>query len=246
MQVPYSGGVEVPGFPDLRLYPDAPEAFLGGQVHRDWLLAAYPRGFFPWPDAEENLIWCNPYERMVFDPGLWQPPRRLVRELRKGTWQVTFDRAFAEVIAACRTVGRPEGTWITTDLEQAFLGLHGEGLAHSVEVLRQGRLVGGLYGLSLGGAFFGESMFSAESNGSKVALTVLLAYLELEGMPLFDAQVENPHLAQLGGRIELRHDYLDRLETVLDQPTRQGRWSLPEGFLGQVWPPGERGPSTAP
>ena len=228
--------MHVPQFPDLREYPDAPEAFVGGEVHREWLLAAYPQGFFPWPDPDERLIWCNPLERMVFDPGLWQPPRRLVRDLRAGRWRVTFDRKFAQVLQACRTVGRDEGTWITADLQQAFLGLHGEGLAHSVEVWREDRLVGGLYGLSLGGAFFGESMFSAESNGSKVALTVLLAYLEREGMPLFDAQVENPHLTSLGGRIEPRGVYLDRLEAVLEQPTRQGRWTLDPAFVARVWP----------
>ncbi len=233
----YLALVQAPHFPDLREYPNAPEAFLGGEIHRTWLLAAYPLGFFPWPDAEENLIWCNPYERMVFDPGLWQPPRRLVRDLRRGRWSVRFDQDFPAVIQACRTVGRPDGTWITDDLREAFLGLHGDGLAHSVEVHREGRLVGGLYGLSLGGAFFGESMFSAEPNASKVALSVLLAYMEREGMPLFDAQVENPHLVQLGGRGELREAYLARLEAVLEQPTRQGRWRLPEGFVAETWPP---------
>ena len=230
-RVRYLAAVQVPFFPDLRLFPDAPEAFTGGEVHREWLLAAYPQGFFPWPDADENLIWCNPFERMVFDPGLWQPPRRLLRSLRQGHWEVRFDTDFASVIEGCRQVGRVDGTWITDDLVQAFLGLHGEGLAHSIEVLQAGRLVGGLYGLSLGGAFFGESMFSSVSNASKVALTVLLAHMDAEGMPLFDAQVENPHLVQLGGRFEVREDYLNRLELALGQPTRQGRWVLPEGFL---------------
>ena len=229
----YAGGVVDEHFPDLRLYEEAPEAFLGGELNRDWVLEAYPKGFFPWPDGDGQLMWCNPLERMLFEIGEWQAPKRLVRELRRGDWEVRLDGDFESVIRACQTVGREDGTWITKGIKRVYGSLFDEGLAHSVGVYQEGQLVGGLYGLSLGDAFFGESMFSSVSNGSKVALAVLLAYLEDQGFALFDAQLENPHLVNLGGRLQDRDEYLDRLDKSLKGPTRRGPWALREGFVTQ-------------
>ncbi len=222
-------------FPDLRLYPDAPEAFLGEELDRTWLLAAYARGFFPWPDEDEQLIWCNPAERMVFDPGVWKGPKRLHRILRQGHFSFVLDGDFEGVLHGCRTVAREGGTWITDELTGFFQDLFEEGLAHCIGVYQGEQLVGGLYGLSLGNAFFGESMFSRVPNASKAGLTVLLSYLDSQGLDLFDAQVENPHLVKLKGRLEPREEYLDRLEASLKAaPNRLGPWTLPEFFLDRT------------
>jgi len=226
--------VEESPFPDLRDQPQAPEAYLGDALDGWWVLAATVRGFFPWPDGEGQLLWCNPLERMLFDPALWRPPRRLRRMVRQRGWEVRLDGDFAGVLRACQTVGRGEGTWITPQVAEAYQALFQAGVAHCVEVLQGEAVVGGLYGLSLGRAFFGESMFSRKSNGSKVALAVLLAHLEASGFDLFDAQVSNPHLERLGGQTMGRKAYLERLDRCLEAPTQRGPWRLPEGFV-QEW-----------
>jgi leucyl/phenylalanyl-tRNA--protein transferase len=232
--------VFIPEFPDLRKEPDAPQVFFGEELDVGWLLGAYRRGFFPWPDENHELNWWCPLERMVFSPRTYRPSRRLIRSLRQGTWEVSLDRSFGEVMRTCAEIERPghgEGTWITPQLQEHFSELHHRGLAHSVEVRRGGRLVGGLYGLALGSAFFGESMFSREPNGSKVALAVLLAYLREHHFDLFDAQVENSHLVSLGGEFMARGTFLGRLEGCLQKETRLGPWWMAPDFAKEAYPP---------
>lgn len=231
----------VPEFPDLRIESDAPQVFLGEELDTGWLLGAYRRGFFPWPDEDEELNWWCPFERMVFSPQTYKPARRLQRALRQGRWQVSLDRSFGEVMQTCADIARPghgEGTWITPKLQGYYQELHEQGIAHSVEVRRDGHLVGGLYGLSLGSIFFGESMFSREPNGSKVALSVMLAHLREAGFDLFDAQVENSHLVSLGGEFMGRNAFLDRLEACLQKETRLGPWEMEPDFAQRAYPAG--------
>jgi leucyl/phenylalanyl-tRNA--protein transferase len=237
----YTAPVFVPNFPDMRVDPEGPQVFFGEELDVGWLMGAYRRGFFPWPDENEELNWWCPMERMVFTPSTYKPARRLMRSLRQGRWQVSVDTAFQEVVEACAYDERPghgEGTWITPQLQELFLDLHRRGLAHSVEVRREGRLVGGLYGLALGRMFFGESMFSREPNGSKVALSVLLAYLRDRNFDLLDAQVENPHLLSLGGEFMARSTFLDRLEGSLLQENLLGPWEMAANFAQEAFPAG--------
>ncbi|MEZ6006000.1 MAG: leucyl/phenylalanyl-tRNA--protein transferase [Planctomycetota bacterium] len=215
------------GLPDFLRDPEAPEALIGVPLERNWILHAYTRGYFPWPDPDGKVVWYNPPERMVFDPAAWRAPRRLLRTLRSHEFQVRLDGDFEAVVRGCATVGREDGTWITEDMQHAYLDLFHLGFAHCVEVLQGGRLVGGLYGLALGGMFFGESMFSTVSNGSKIAFSVLLAHLEREGFDLFDAQVHNNHLERLGGTLWDRDRYLRLLRASLTRETHPGRWTLP-------------------
>ncbi|MDF1838776.1 MAG: leucyl/phenylalanyl-tRNA--protein transferase [Planctomycetota bacterium] len=231
----------IPSFPDLREEPDGPQVFFGEELDVGWLIGAYRRGFFPWPDENHELNWWCPLERMVFSPQTYRPSRRLVRSLRQGNWQVSLDRSFQEVIETCANIPRPghgEETWITPQLQELYQDLHHRGVAHSVEVRREGRLVGGLYGLSLGSIFFGESMFSLEPNGSKVALSVILAHLRDRGFDLFDAQVENAHLVSLGGEFMARGTFLDRLEGCLQKETRLGPWQMAQDYAQKAYPPG--------
>jgi len=174
---------------------------IGGDLSVQRLLAAYRQGIFPWYGDGQPILWWSPDPRMVFRTDGVHLSRRFRRSLRTSEWTVCMDSRFPDVISACAQTPRPgqQGTWITRDMRLAYLALHQEGFAHSVEVLAGGHLVGGLYGLGIGRMFFAESMFSLESGGSKVALAALVHRLWEWGWPLVDAQVENPHLESLGG-----------------------------------------------
>lgn len=199
---------------------------VGGRPDVETLLAAYSRGIFPWPHDGAPLLWFSPDPRFVLWPQDARLSRSLCKTLRNGGFEVRFDTAFEQVMEGCRTVPRPgqDGTWITGEMIDGFVALHRLGLAHSVETYRDGELVGGLYGLSLGGVFFGESMFARESDASKVAFAALLAHLVRWQLELVDCQVYTAHLERFGAVEIPRDEFLDLLGDALDLPTRRGAW----------------------
>ncbi|MDY0012169.1 MAG: leucyl/phenylalanyl-tRNA--protein transferase [Rhodocyclaceae bacterium] len=180
----------------------------GGALTPEWILAAYRRGIFPWFNPGEPILWWSPDPRMVLGPAHIRITRSLGKVLRQGRFEVRCDTAFRQVIEACAKPREPGGgTWISPAMQAAYLRMHELGYAHSVESYHDGQLVGGLYGLALGRAFFGESMFSRRSDASKVALAHLARYLDLTGFAVIDCQMTTPHLAALGGREIPRADF---------------------------------------
>ena len=200
---------------------------LGGDLSPARLLNAYSHGIFPWYSPGQPLLWWNPDPRMVLRTGRVHLSTRFRRDLRRSPWTLRADTAFAAVIAACATSPRPgqDGTWITRDMAAAYMQLHRLGHAHSVEVFAGDRLVGGIYGVAIGRMFFGESMFSAESGGSKVAIAGLAGFLRERHWPLIDAQVENPHLLTLGAESMPRRDFLAEIGGLLAQDGLPGAWT---------------------
>lgn len=198
----------------------------GGGLEPERLLAAYRQGIFPWYSAGEPILWWSPDPRACFDTARFRLSRRLRRELRHSAWRLSADRAFDAVVAACAVAPRPgqHGTWITAEMRQAYGELHRLGHAHSVEVWDGATLVGGIYGVSAGSVFAGESMFSARSGGSKVALAALCRALAGWGVDLLDAQVPNPHLAALGAFELPRTEYLRRLARPAPAGLPAGNW----------------------
>lgn len=216
-------------FPRLLGTDEPAEVWMDGEMRPEWVLGAYSRGFFPWP-IEDRLAWWCPHERLLFENSAPRISRTTVRSLRRGGWRVSLDEATEQVITACRDARGPgrDGTWITDDIAATYGFLAREGLVHSCEVWCGNELIGGIYGPSLGAAFFGESMFSAKTDASKVALGVLCAWLRARGIDLIDGQVENEHLMSLGGTLVSRDDYLGRLERALAEETHAGPWCLDE------------------
>ncbi|WP_444900636.1 leucyl/phenylalanyl-tRNA--protein transferase [Microbulbifer sp. VAAC004] len=216
-------------FPSTQTALDDPNGLLaaGGDLSPEWLLAAYRRGIFPWFSEDQPILWWSPSPRCVVIPSNFHIGRSLRKTLRRGIFSVTFDQAFEQVIEGCRLPRSSEdGTWITDEMTEAYIDMHHLGHAHSVEVWREGRLVGGLYGLSIGRIFFGESMFHRETDASKVAFVHLVRQLELWGCPLIDCQVSNPHLSSLGAVEMCRRDFEHLLEDGLIQPAFPQPWKL--------------------
>ncbi|SDI71821.1 leucyl/phenylalanyl-tRNA--protein transferase [Billgrantia gudaonensis] len=204
----------------------------GGDLTPEWLLAAYARGIFPWYSDDQPILWWSPEPRMVLFPDALRVSRSLAKRVRNGGFSVTFDHAFDTVVAACAAPrpGQP-GTWITDAMRQAYGTLHTLGFARSVEVWRNDRLVGGLYGVAMGGAFFGESMFSRESDASKVALVHLVRAMRTGGGRLIDCQMHTAHLERLGARDIAREAFIGYLEECLTGPAeRRFGYPLP------AWP----------
>jgi len=202
---------------------------VGGDFDPQRLILAYSQGIFPWPTSGFPLLWFSPDPRFVLEPGAAHIPRSLRKAVRKTNLRITADTAFSEVIRACSVIHRPgqSGTWITDELSDGYQALHELGLAHSIEAWDDGVLVGGVYGVSLGGVYFGESMFTARPNASKVAFVTLLGNLRAWGFPLVDCQVHTDHLARFGAVRWGRPRFLAALESALELPTRRGPWSLP-------------------
>ena len=215
-------------FPPGERALDEPNGLLawGGDLAPARLVAAYSRGIFPWYSAGQPILWWCPDPRAVFDADGIRPGRRFLRWLRRCPWQVRADTCFDRVVAACATAPRPgqDGTWILPAMRRAYGELHRAGHAHSIEVFDGERLVGGLYGVAVGRAFSAESMFSAESGGSKVALMALGHWLSAWGWPWIDAQIANPHLSGLGAREIARADFLSRWQALATLPGRPGPW----------------------
>ena len=216
---------EAIAFPAVELTAENGLLAVGGDLSPERLLAAYREGIFPWYGDGEPILWWSPDPRFVLFPDELRVSRSMRQFLKKGFIRITFDQAFREVIVACRRP-RPDqdGTWITTEMRKAYAVLHDLGFAHSVEVWQQKELVGGLYGVSLGRAFFGESMFSAIPNASKAALITLIPHLKERGFDLIDCQVETAHLSGLGARPIPRREFCALLKESLRHETLRGNW----------------------
>ena len=201
-------------FPDPALAgPDGLLA-IGGDLRPERLMAAYQQGIFPWYDDDTPILWYSPHERFVLRPEALKISKSMRQVLRSGRFEVTYDQAFAEVIAACAVQPRAgqDGTWITADMQRAYSALHRQGYAHSMEVWSAGKLVGGLYGVAVGSVFCGESMFSREANASKAALVSLC---QSGDYSLIDCQVYTDHLASLGAAMIPRREYMALLAKSL-------------------------------
>ena len=212
-------------------FPDPREAdadgllAYGGDLRAERLLSAYAQGIFPWYESDP-ILWFSPDPRMVLLPAELRVTRSLRKTLARGGFEVRFDTAFASVVSACAQTPRPgqSGTWITREMQEAYCELHELGFAHSTEAWQDGELVGGAYGLSLGAAFFGESMFAWHPDASKVAFVHLVRQLEQWGFAFVDCQVHTDHLESLGAVLWPRDRFLDALDDALKAPTRRGKW----------------------
>lgn len=214
-------------FPDTSQALTEPDGLLavGGDLAPEWLLAAYRRGIFPWFSDDQPILWWSPDPRCVVIPDQLRVSRSLRKTIRRGTYQVTTDRAFKAVISACAEPREESpGTWITRDMHEAYVHMHHLGHAHSVEAWLGDELVGGLYGLAIGRVFFGESMFHRATDASKVAFVHLIAQLAQWGCRLVDCQVSNSHLMSLGA-IEIPRAEFERvLAGEVERPTLESPW----------------------
>lgn len=205
-----------------------PEGLLavGGDLSEERILLAYQMGIFPWFSDDNPILWWSPDPRLVLYPSEIRVSARLRRTIRQGAFAVTCDTAFGEVISACagERLLRNQPTWITREMIDAYCRLFDAGYAHSVEAWREGCLVGGLYGVSLGGGFFGESMFSRVSNASKTALVALCRYLQQLSFDMVDCQVPTDHLMGMGAVKISRSRFLRDLRLSLKKPTIRGSW----------------------
>lgn len=201
---------------------------VGGDLRPERILFAYRNGIFPWYSEGRPILWWCPAPRLVLFPSEMVVNRTLRKVMRRGLYRVTADTAFERVIEACAEMPRPDqdGTWITQEMREAYLELHRRGYAHSIESWDAGgNLVGGLYGLSIGGAFFGESMFAQEPDASKVAFVTLVGRLEAWGFDFVDCQVVTDHLLRFGAREVSLDDFLHRVQVSTARPTRLGPWT---------------------
>jgi len=213
-------------FPETHLAePDGLLAY-GADVSVERLLMAYPQGIFPWYNEGQPPLWWAPHERCVLFPEMIHCSKSLRRVIRQGKYEVRMDTAFNRVVQACGHVGtsRDNGTWLNQELKSSLSELHDLGLAHSVETWHEGELVGGLYGISIGSMFFGESMFAAKSDASKVALYHLCQYMIAQNMDLIDCQIPNDHLLSLGAQILPRDEFYPILEESVNKNTHSGPW----------------------
>ena len=222
-------------FLDSRIrFPDPSEAepggllAIGGDLSPKRLLLAYENGIFPWYSEEDPILWFSPDPRMVFFPGDFRFSKTLIKTVSSGKFSVRVDTDFATVIESCALVTRKgqSGTWITEEMKTAYRKLHELGYAHSFEVYSEENLVGGLYGVSLGGAFFGESMFHLETDASKVALFHLARKCWEFGFDFIDSQVPTDHMRTLGGREVSRKEFLLALKSSLRKKTLRGVWQI--------------------
>lgn len=214
-------------FPPVSAALTEPDGLLaaGGDLSAARLLYAYRHGIFPWYDDGQPLLWWSPDPRCVFAPGDFHLARRLRRELRQTTAEVRVNTAFSDVIRACAGPRKSEqGTWITPAMIDAYEALHADRWAHSIEIWQSGVLCGGLYGIAIGKVFFGESMFSATANASKMALLYLANRLAAGDLKLLDCQVVSAHLLQLGAQNIPRKSFVSRLETLCTPMQRVSGW----------------------
>lgn len=214
-------------FPDPNLADDEGLLAHGGALTPEFLLSAYHQGIFPWFCEGEPILWYSPNPRMVLFPEKFKLRKSLKQVLNKGLFELKVDTAFEQVITQCSNVKRrdEDETWITNDMINAYVELHKLGYAHSFETYFEGKLVGGLYGLSLGNCFFGESMFFTKTDASKFAFYHLVQFALKNNFAFIDAQQPTEHLASLGAEEMPRKAFLEMLEVVVQQETLRGKWS---------------------
>ncbi len=215
-------------FPEVRFAEPDGLLAVGGDLSSARLLTAYREGIFPWYAQGEPILWWSPVPRLVLFPEQFHLPKRLARTIRQGKFKVTADTAFAEVIASCADLRQESGenTWITREMQAAYITLHRQGFAHSVESWQDGCLVGGLYGICLDRVFFGESMFSRVNDSSKVALAALVHHGEKIGIRMIDCQMTTAHLLRFGAREIGREPFQELLTRFIDRVVPQQPWQL--------------------
>lgn len=213
-------------FPDPETALVEPNGLLAASydLSPERILQAYRSGIFPWYSEDQPVLWWSPNPRCIIYPNELHLSKSLKKHIRKTKLTFTFDQEFEQVIHHCARLDSESGTWITDEMADAYTHLHQLGHAHSVEVWREDNLIGGLYGLSLGRCFFGESMFSLETNASKVAFSALCQQLTKWDYQIIDCQVENPHLLTLGATTIKRSLFLEKLNTALNAPQTNHRW----------------------
>jgi len=213
-------------FPSAREATEEGLIAYGGDLNPNRILRAYREGIFPWFNEGDPILWWSPNPRLLLFPKEFQLNKSFKRVLRNKGFKVKFDNAFEKVITHCGNVPRPgqEGTWLTQEMKEAYMELHDMGFAHSVEVYFENELVGGLYGIAMGGGFFGESMFSLISNASRVSLYALSSLCVEKSYDFIDCQVETPHMIKWGAKTVERNDFLDLLEKTLEKDTDFGSW----------------------
>lgn len=201
---------------------------IGGDLSPQRLVNAYAHGCFPWFDRGQPILWWSPDPRLVLQPAAFHVSHSFARFLRRCDWTISADRCFGDVIEACARIRRTgqRGTWILPSMIDAYVRLHELGYGHSVEVRDGGeRLVGGIYGVAIGAMMFGESMFSAADNGSKVALLALCRFMAEQGWPLLDCQMDTPHLRSLGAETLPRGDFLARSRALCGRASAPQKWT---------------------
>ena len=215
-------------FPPVEQALRSPNGLLaaGGDLAPERMLDAYRNGIFPWFNAGEPILWWSPDPRMVLFPEEFKISRSLRKTLRNKTYDIRTDTAFEQVMRACAEPRNGQGTWITDEMVEAYVRLRRMGYAHSVETWLDGRLVGGLYGISIGRMFYGESMFSRTSDASKVALAHLAAQLQRWNFGMIDCQMKTPHLASLGARELPRTEFIQRLQELIHYPDIASQWKF--------------------
>jgi leucyl/phenylalanyl-tRNA--protein transferase len=214
-------------FPNPRLADDEGLLAQGGELNPEFLLSAYCQGVFPWFCEGEPVLWWSPNPRMVLFPEKFRLQKSLQQVINKGVFELRIDTVFSEVIRQCSKIDRPDQyeTWITNEMIKGYTDLHKLGYAHSFESFHKGELVGGLYGISVGNCFFGESMFYRQTNASKVAFYHLVQFAIKQKFAFIDAQQETDHLKRLGAETVSRDVFLDMLEKALQNKTLQGKWT---------------------
>jgi leucyl/phenylalanyl-tRNA--protein transferase len=227
-------------FPDVSLALAEPNGLLaiGGRLSPACLLDAYRRGIFPWYEEGQPILWWSPDPRLVLFPPDLKVSRSLRRTLRRGDYEVTFDRAFEDVIRSCGELRERTGTWITEEMAEAYVALHELGYAHSAEAWHEGELAGGLYGVAIGGVFFGESMFHRRTDASKAAFSVLVRHLEAWGFRVIDCQMRTSHLVSLGA-VEIGRDRFVGLLGACAEAGRASPWRVDRSLVEEEgWAPG--------
>ena len=210
-------------FPETSQALEDPNGLLaaGGTLSKETLLSAYQSGIFPWFEENSPILWWSPNPRCILQPEGFAPSKSLKRKARKGGFEIRIDSCFEEVIDSCKRVHRKKqrGTWITNEMRDAYIELHHSGFAHSIECFTNNHLVAGLYGVSLGNLFFGESMFQRATDCSKLALVGLVQIMKENKSKMIDCQVSNPHLLSLGATEVTREKFLDLLSKgLLEKP----------------------------
>ena len=214
-------------FPSVNTALAEPNGLLcvGADLAPQTIIAAYSRGIFPWFSDNQPILWWSPDPRMVLFPAEFKVSKSLAKTVNRKLFEIRFDSAFAEVISACSEPRQQGGgTWIVAEMQVAYAQLHALGVAHSIESWRDGKLVGGLYGLALGRMFFGESMFARETDASKVALVALVDKLKRDGFELIDCQQETGHLASFGARPIARDNFVQRLKELINSNQMNSAW----------------------
>ncbi len=236
MKLPFVDTLE--DFPPIAAAQNDPNGLLcwGGEITPDRLRRAYTLGIYPWYSPGEPVLWWSPDPRMVLETSAFKISRSLNKTMRNAGFEVRVDTAFESVMRACAKTPRDgqSGTWITDEIVAAYTGLHHQGLAHSVETWRDGVLVGGLYGVSLGQMFFGESMFAHTRDASKVALAHLVLQLRRWQFPWIDCQQETAHLASLGAAPISREAFAPKVQSLVDCASCQGVWRFDENLISDL------------